>query len=345
MGIHKELVTVHHGDARDVLIDFADNSFDVLICDPPYGIGISKNETTRPHWDGSDNAAFDPDFWRECGRVLKPGATLAAFGHSRTVHRLTTAIENSFSIVDTIAWLHGQGFPAGNRRLDTELHRLGAHDLADSFEGWGTMLRPAYEPIVIARNLSKRGSLSESISAGGAGGFHLDAVRVPTADARQRTHGQVSPTATWQVNRPASSRSTPHAGGRHPANVILEHSEACHDDACAPQCAVATVRAQGEVVRKRGEDASRFYGVLHHPKATSAERPVDGVIAGNAVKPLTVMDWLVKLLARPGELVLDPFAGTGTTLEACARAGVRSVGIERESEYVALIKQRLARVL
>lgn len=345
MGTAAELVSVHGGDAREVLREFADNTFDAILTDPPYGLQITKNEKHRPHWDRTENAAFDKAFWVECNRILKPGSTIAAFGHSRTVHRLTTAIEDAgMTIVDSLAWIHGQGFPAGNRKLESELTRLGAHDRADDFEGWGTMLRPAFEPIVIARALGKSASLADALAGGGAGGFNLDAVRTPTDDMRTRRHGRVSANASWQVNRPEGSCSTPHPGGRHPSNVLLEHSAPCSNDACATDCAVETARAQGNSVRGRNEDASRFYTVLHHPKATADERPVDGHIAGNTVKPLGVMDWLVQLLVRPGELVLDPFAGTGTTLEACATAGVRAVGIERESIFLPLIEQRLARL-
>ena len=109
-------------------------------------------------------------------------------------------------------------------------------------------------------------------------------------------------------------------------------------------CSVSQVRAQGLTGRGRKEDASRFYqSFYHHPKATSAERPIVHGVTGPTVKPFGIMEWLVGLTTRPGQLVLDPFAGTGTTLEACASAGVRAIGIEAEAIYLPLIEERLRR--
>lgn len=333
--------TVINHDAITALADFDDNTFDAVATDPPYSVSATRNEsaTGRPHWDLS-KVAFDAGFWREICRVLKPGGNLAVFGHSRTWHRLAVAVEDGgFTIIDSVAWVHGQGFPAGNRDVGQELHRLGHDDLAPGYSGVGTMLRPAFEPVVLARNLRSKKALAAAIGEGGAGGFSLDAVRTPTTDDRERPHGRVADHAVWRVERPVGSRSTPHTLGRHPSNVVLQHSPTCTKTQCTTPCPVADVRAQD--ARGRGEDPARFYSVLHHRKADRAERPnVDGVV-GPTVKPLGVMEWVLGLVARPGALILDPFAGTGTTGEAARALGMRSVLIEKESAYIPLIHERL----
>lgn len=336
-----DLTSVVHGDAREVLKRIPANTFDAVICDPPYGIRLTKNVVAGPRWDGS-KIAFDPDFWVEVARVLKPGATLLAFGHSRTFARMSVALEDAgFLIIDTLAWIHGQGYPAGFRHLDRELDRVGAPDPA--MAGWGNVLRPAFEPIVLARNLSSRDSLPEVIAAGGVGGLNVDACRIPAGtENRSRTPGRVRESATWRVDRAEAHKSTPPPRGRLPSNVLLQHDAHCDGSVCGDGCPVLQVRAQGSASRGRNEDASRFYqSFLHHPKAPIHERPEVNGISGATVKPFGVMQWLVKLTTRPGDVVLDPFAGTGTTLQACADAGVRCVGIEKEAAMIALIEQRL----
>lgn len=340
-----DLAAVMHGDAREILPVFDDNTFETVITDPPYGIDFTKNERDRPRWDDSA-IAFDPEFWKEISRVTKPGANILAFGHSRTFARMSVAMEDAgLTLVDTLAWIHGQGYPAGYRQLDRELRRVEAPELASTYEGWGNILRPAFEPIVMMRNLSKTESLPQAIAEGGSGGLNIRGSRIPSGNEnRSRSPGRDNPATTWRVSRPEGNRSTPPVEGRHPGNVLLQHTVDCRGEVCDESCPVVQVQRQGRATRGRNENAARFYqSFLHHPKATESERPqVDGVV-GPTVKPLGVMEWLVNLAARPGDLVLDPFAGTGSTLAACSKAGIRSVGIERESAYLPLISQRLER--
>jgi site-specific DNA-methyltransferase (adenine-specific) len=171
------------GDCRDILAELDDSSVDSIVTDPPYELAFMGKK-----WDGT-GIAFDVKMWGECLRVLKPGGHLLAFGGSRTWHRLTAAIEDAgFEIRDSIAWLYGSGFPksldvskaidksAGAEREVVGIHRrhgggsevsgsmsgpLGnaselpltapATDAAKQWQGWGTALKPAFEPIVVAR--------------------------------------------------------------------------------------------------------------------------------------------------------------------------------------------------
>ncbi|MEB0004741.1 DNA methyltransferase [Cryobacterium sp. 10S3] len=342
----RELVSVLHGDAWDLLKDFPPSMFDCVLTDPPFAIGLTKNEYGRPHWDRS-KIAMNPDFWQEVRRVMKPGSNLLAFGHPKTFARMSVAIEDAgFEVVDCLALIHGQGFAAGFRHLDAELTRVGATDAARDYVGFGNMLRPALEPILMFRNKSPRESMANVIAAGGVGGLNVDACRIPAGmENRSRTPGIVNGNQTWRVDRPAGAKSTPPPAGRLPSNVLLHHTERCTKNHCLRECPVAQVHDQGLSTRGRNEDATRFYQTFfHHPKASKSERPEVGGMSGPTVKSLAVMDWLVQLVTRPGQLVLDPFAGTGTTLEACARAGRRSIGFEKEAAYLPLIEQRLERL-
>ena len=335
-----------HGDAWDLLRAFPAATFDAVITDPPFAIGMTKSELGRPHWDRS-KIAHDTAFWLEVRRVLKPGANLLAFGHPKTFARMSVAIEDAgFELVDCLAVIHGQGFPAGFRHLDGELDRVGAFEMAGDYAGFGNMLRPALEPILLFRNKTPRQSLASVIAAGGVGGLNIDACRIGAgAEDRSRTPGLTNNNQTWRVNRPSRAKSTPPPAGRMPSNVLLQHLPGCTEDRCSPECPVAIVLDQGLATRGRNEDARRFYQTFfHHPRATKEERPAVDGMTGPTVKSLGVMEWVIQLTTRQGQLVLDPFAGTGTTLEACARAGVRSIGFEKEAAYLPLIEQRLARL-
>jgi DNA modification methylase len=138
-GSAAERITVLHGDSREVLKGFPDNHFDSVVTDPPYAlVSIVKRfgkansaPQQRRHerairtpicgpvspasWASNGTPArrhFDPAFWAEVLRVLKPGGHIAAFSGTRTYHRMAVAIEDAgFEIRDQLAWTYGSGFP------------------------------------------------------------------------------------------------------------------------------------------------------------------------------------------------------------------------------------------
>ena len=162
--------TLHLGDCLQVLRVFADASVDSIVTDPPYhltqvsrGGHARTNNPNMPHgrhrigdkgfmgkvWDGGD-IAFNVGMWAQCLRVLKPGGHLLAFSGSRTYHRMVCAIEDAgFEIRDQIFWAYGSGFPKSK-------------NLAGEWDGWGSALKPAHEPIVVARK-PLEGSLSANV--------------------------------------------------------------------------------------------------------------------------------------------------------------------------------------
>jgi site-specific DNA-methyltransferase (adenine-specific) len=344
--------TLYRGDVLEVVGVLPPESLDAIVTDPPYGLTFMGKE-----WDGSDGfrrslhgadvrkenvcAAPQPmradnrwqpfQAWCEtwacaCLRVLKPGGHLVAFGGSRTYHRLACAIEDAgFEIRDQIMWLYGSGFPKNldvSKRSDTMTPS--ASEEAKRWDGWGTALKPAHEPIVLARKPLIR----------------------TVADNLQRY--DVDGHRSW-FGTAAEHRSTP-PHGRWPANVIHDGSdEVCnlfpritttHIDK-ASLCNTTGVTSFDAMRGKRpargydGEgSAARFF---YTAKASPSERG-EGLPQGihndhPTVKPVALMRYLVQLVTPAGGCVLDPLMGSGTTGCACAALGHAFIGIEREPSY------------
>jgi site-specific DNA-methyltransferase (adenine-specific) len=200
--------TLHNADCRAALASMADSSVDSIVCDPPYELGFMGKG-----WDKT-GIANDPAVWAECLRVLKPGGHLLAFSGSRTYHRMTCAIEDAgFEVRDQIMWIYGSGFPKSRN--------LG--------EGRGTALKPAHEPICVARKPFK-GTILANVLKFLTGAFNIDACRVGdekrTASVRSfaACHGNsFGAPGTADARRGAASESKEYVG-RWPANVIHDGS-------------------------------------------------------------------------------------------------------------------------
>ena len=165
---------VIHGDCRHVLKTLKTNSVDSIVTDPPYELGFMGKS-----WD-STGVAYDVAVWQECLRVLKPGGHLLAFGGSRTYHRLACAIEDAgFQIRDQIMWVYGSGFPKSLNISKAIDKAAGADATAEAkqWDGWGTALKPAHEPIVMARK-PLEGNVAQNILEHGTGGINIDGCRV-----------------------------------------------------------------------------------------------------------------------------------------------------------------------
>jgi hypothetical protein len=393
-----EVVTPPAGDVRALALE--NDAVDAVVCDPPYELGFMGK-----HWDAS-GVAYDIETWRSCYRVLKPGGYLLAFGGTRTFHRMAVAIEDAgFEIRDSISWLYGSGFPKSldvSKAIDKAAgHWRGkAGDVesangsmsgpnyvrsekgdpvtaaAAAWNGWGTALKPAHEPIVVARKPFD-GTVAENVLAHGTGALNVDGCRVGSTvetwpASRSYAPGQIQPGGKGKTQ--ATGDVPP---GRWPSNVVLSHlstpdgGDACADG-CVDGCPVAELDAQsgvsdsrralmrlgktdtvaygdyGEGESVRGYDdsggASRFFPTFRYTaKAPTSERPnIDGV-QHPTVKPVELMRWLVRLVTPYGGTVLDPFAGSGTTIEAALLEGFAAVAVERHAPYHALIQERIDR--
>lgn len=436
-----ESISVIHADSREALRDIPDASVDSCVCDPPYALvsivkrfggagaapakdrdGLYKRASAGfmgKQWDTGDTA-FDPAFWVEVLRVLKPGAHLVAFGGTRTYHRLVCAIEDAgFEIRDQLAWLFGSGFPkshdvskgidraagyergaapdvrngpntnpftkgdkfSGGYRNDAEIDSGPATEAARQWQGWGTALKPAHEPICLARK-PLIGTVASNVLTHGTGALNIDASRIATDESLNGGAYQAEPserhdgTESWRFRnggrkplhgdeRTGAALGMYQEGkttglefkqppGRWPANVIHDGSEevlrhfpetesgAMKRDVGAydGESVTGFLRGRSGPDNQHGDagSAARFF---YTAKADAEDR------LGSkhpTVKPVDLMAYLVKLVTPPGGLVLDPFAGSGTTGMACMREGFRAILIEREAEYVEDIKRRLAHV-
>ena len=232
-------VRLLHGDCRDVLRTLADGSVHAIVTDPPYhltqasrGGHARTNSPESPHgrhrigdkgfmgqmWDGGD-VAFQPETWAQCLRVLRPGGFLIAFGGTRTYHRLVCAIEDGgFEVRDMLAWLYGSGFPKGTDKAK----------IPEAWRGWNTALKPAIEPICLARK-PMDGTLAQNLERWGTGALWVDGCRIPLdgddtggwGDGR-RPGGFGDVGAERGDSRPNGQR---HDAGRWPANVLHDGSE------------------------------------------------------------------------------------------------------------------------
>lgn len=341
-------------------------------------------------WDGGD-VAFRPETWRAVYRVLKPGAHLLAFGGTRTYHRMAVAIEDAgFDVRDMVSWLYGSGFPkshdvskgidraAGAERevigqTDGGLHRgsgstvgsfTGQHaitapatDLAREWAGWGTALKPALEPICMARKPLSEGTVAANVLRWGTGAINVDGCRVPTDEQIEATRNVALGSSSGGIYGTATTPGVyaQHNNGRWPANVVHDGSEEVAA-AFPPQTG-----AGGQVQNQSPHESNsrgRFNGLSqdfpYYGDSGSAARffytakaDADDRLGSRhpTVKPVDLMQYLVRLVTPKGGTVLDPFAGTGTTGEAAWREGMRAVLIEAEAEYQADIRRRMALAL
>ena len=164
--------TIIQGDCRSVMQSMPDCSVDAIITDPPYELGFMGKA-----WD-STGIAYDTQVWKEALRVLKPGGHLLSFGGSRTYHRMACAIEDAgFEVRDQIMWVYGQGFPKSHnisKALDKVSHNS---ETTTQWDGWGTALKPAHEPICLGRK-PLEGTVAENVLKWGVGGLNIDGCRV-----------------------------------------------------------------------------------------------------------------------------------------------------------------------
>lgn len=336
-----------------------------------------------------------PEVWRECLRVLKPGGHLVAFAGTRTQDLMGLALRLAgFEIRDCLQWIYGTGFPKSldvSKAIDGHLgsarevigpgkyaargrvNRLGIYGDAPASEtetetetapgspeaaqwaGWGTALKPAYEPILLCRK-PLEGTVATNALAHGTGGINVDGCRIESgARPLVQFSGEKPNTEEYRFGGSRAVGET--ELGRWPANVILDEPAGALLDAQAGDrggasrffyCAKAArsererglddlpIRTGGELTDREDDSAG-----LESPRA-GAGRSGGRRNVHPTVKPVALMRWLVRLVTPPGGLVLDPFAGSGTTGIAAIAEGFGFGGIEREAEYVEIAQRRLA---
>lgn len=342
------------GDCLIKLKELEADSVDSIVTDPPYELGFMNKG-----WDSS-GIAFNKGVWEECLRVLKPGGHLLAFGGTRTYHRMTVAIEDSgLEIRDCIFWCYGSGFPKshnigkavdklqGNKREvigvnGTKPNHRGNGDYMmcsssgvdarpreeniitkgnSQWEGYGTALKPAVEPVVMARKPFK-GSVANNVLEWGTGAINIDDCRVGYRnEADEKSSIPDSLNSNQKNSIFGIGEGHKHNNeGRWPANLIIDEEA-------------------GKMLDEQS-GASRFF---YSPKVSKSERN-EGLEDGNThptVKPQALMAYLIKLVTPKGGTVLDPFMGSGSTGKAAVKEGYSFIGIEKEEEYFKIAEGRI----
>jgi DNA modification methylase len=379
--------TLHRGDCRDSMRGMVADSIDSIVTDPPYGLSFMGK--------GWDHGVPGVEFWTEALRVAKPGAHLLAFGGTRTFHRLTCAIEDAgWEIRDCIMWVYGSGFPKSldvSKAIDREAGNIrpvigtksvipgvafeqltpyatgrreidltsAASAASAAWEGWGTALKPAWEPIIVARK-PLDGTVAANVQQYGTGAINVDGCRVggePSPSAAMRASGRVPSSCKpgeygdtiqnritperWQERRPRKQL------GRWPANVIHDGGEEVvglmGDAARFFYCAKASKADRDEGCEKienrpAGVGDERLNGTSEERRGRSAVQPRANIHP--TVKPTALMRYLCRLVTPPGGTVLDPFAGSGSTGKAALLEGFNAILCELTDEYWPIIEAR-----
>lgn len=365
-----ELNKIYKGPCQDTMAGWPDSCIDAVVTDPPYELGFMGKT-----WD-STGIAYDVPMWRQVLRVLKPGGHLLAFGGTRTYHRMACAIEDAgFDIRDQLQWIYGSGFPksldiakaidkaAGHWRgragavtipaqnsKGTEYERTEKGEpitaTATAWDGWGTALKPANEPICMARKPLSEGTVAANVLRWGTGALNIEAGRIESEDDCARKPSMVEDTAAG-FGKGLAMGGNGSDFGRWPANILFDQYAAGMLDAkmsAASRLFYVAKPDNGE--RNGGLDDMEIQ------EARSLSMRLDGSLDGKktapranihpTVKPVDLMSYLVQLITPPGGVVLDPFTGSGTTWIAAARLGFPFVGCEMNQEYIGIAEKRAA---
>ncbi|WP_052486981.1 DNA-methyltransferase [Gordoniibacillus kamchatkensis] len=355
-----ELNRIIHNDCLVALKQLPANSIDSVVTDPPYGLSFMSKG-----WDtfaGNKQYGEWCEQWaRECLRVLKPGGYLLAFSGTRTYHRLARGVEDAgFEVRDMIEWLYLSGFPksmdigkqfdkqAGadrkviaegptvkrmipgadqdktgswikdNGRTFTHTITAPATELAKQWDGWGTALKPAHEPIVMARKPFP-GTVCANVELYGTAAINIDGCRIERGENDRYDYGvtgnQRATTGLYGIyGKYGAVAYEVNEAGRFPANCITIDA----DEWYSPYFNISP-----QEVSKKANKADRGEGNTHP-----------------TVKPIDLMAWLIRLVTPPDGVIVDPFAGSGSTLAAAKREGFNYIGIERDAESVQIARAR-----
>lgn len=289
---------VIQGNNIEVLKTFPDNYFDSVVTDPPYGIDFLGKD-----WD-SDTGSLET--YQECLRVLKPGGYLLAFSAARTYHHLAMTVEQAgFEIRDQIMWIYSSGFPK-SQDVGKQLNK---RNIDNDYNGWGTNLKPAHEPICMGRKPCI-GSVINTVQQYKTGAINIDACRI-------LIEGRFPSNVIGEIDGyqkffycPKVSRNERHIGHEMPEPMFGKNVGAYDDN--GKRYAVELDKRTGNVGN-------------NHP----------------TVKPVELMKYLVTLVTPKGGTVLDPFNGSGSTGMACVELGYNYVGIELDNSYVEISNKRI----
>ena len=307
----------HYNDDCIKFSDNYDGQVDSVVTDPPYGIEYLGND-----WDSYQNCiAFKKSTWESISKPLKPGGYLVIFGASKTFHRLTCAVEDSgLKIKDVLMWLYGQGMPKSQN--------IGKKD--SNYEGWGTGLKPCYEPILLAQKPISEKTIVKNFQKHGVGGINIEESRLESG----RWAGNVLHDGSDEVEEQFAKF------GERGNGWVRNYGT---EDYQGRQYGGGVFGGGGYIGNTTYCDegtASRFF---YSTKSSIKERTHNRTINNNhpTVKNMELMKYLIKLITPKDGVVFDPFCGSGTTLIAAKELGFNSIGVELSKEYCEIIQDRI----
>jgi site-specific DNA-methyltransferase (adenine-specific) len=330
------------GNNIELLRTLPENSVDSVTTDPPYGLSFMGKA-----WDYDVPTV---ELWKEVFRVLKPGGHLLSFSSARTYHRMVVNVEDAgFEIRDQIMWVYGSGFPKSHN-VGKALNKKAHYELHTEWDGWGTALKPSHEPIVMARKPFK-GTVVDNVLEHRTGGINIKGSQVGERYPANFIHdgsdevvsqfpytksGKMGPQHTRHTDGSPDGRCYGKFDVNHPLN------ETIGDEGSASRffyCAKANKKE-----RDVGCDGLKDKEWSHEGAAIPerANRPfIPSKNNHPTVKPLRLMEYLVKLITPPGGTTLDPFMGSGSTGMAAVGLGFNFIGMELDEEYCNIARLRI----
>ena len=369
---------LYHGDCLAVMPHLPAHYFHAVLSDPPYGLNFMGKA-----WD---HGVPGVPFWLAALRVAKPGAYLLAFGGTRTYHRLACAIEDAgWEYRDMLGWLYGSGFPksldaskAINKAAGAEREVVG-HDparfrrdsdtnntyaahcgqsgnitapatpAARQWDGWGTALKPAIEPIALAR-APMPGTVAANLLEHGTGALNINGCRIG-AGARFNGAARAGKETFNCSPKSGIAYTGQEVQGRWPANIMHDGSPEVlavfpDDNARFFYCGKATQEDRDEGLQGELTSAAEMVNRIAGSAGMNSPRAGAGRTAGRhnnhpTVKPTDLMRYLARLILPPGGICLDPFCGSGSTGKAVIREGGRFVGIEKYESSCEIAARRM----
>jgi len=331
--------TIFNGDNMEILKSLPDNSIDSIVTDPPYGLSFLGKK-----WDHDVPSV---EFWKEVYRVLKPGGHVLSFGGTRTYHRMVVHIEDAgFDIRDQIMWIYGQGFPKshdlgkavdkiqGNIRIDLGVSPNSRKSVkkydtiylnnknirltkgCSEFEGWGTALKPANEPICVARKPLSEKTVALNVLKHGTGGLNIESSKIGDeySDKRFPSNVIIDESVCDSLEEQGKFFYSPKVSKKE-RNLGLEDKE--------------NQKIEG---RDAGQD---------NRNVPFKNRTIERKNIHPTVKPVDLMRYLIKLVTPKNGVVLDPFMGSGSTGVGALIEGFQFIGMEMDNGYFEIAKQRM----
>lgn len=382
----KNAVKLMCGDNLELLKGMPDNCVDSVVTDPPYALNFMNKK-----WDAEVPSV---EFWKEVYRVLKPGGYVLSFGGTRTYHRMAVNIEDAgFEIRDQIQWIYGSGFPKSHnvglsidklkghenrgRAIPTastyqasdieEKNKLTSNKVdkyetkteeAKEYEGWGTALKPANEPICVARKPLSEKTVAANVLKWGTGGMNIDACRVGTGNegrwpANVILDEEAGKVLDEQSGISKSSKASPirkeHQGISYRTNRKNNGEEEGYNDKGGASrffyCPKVSRKERNEGCEDLEEKKKEFETTTRTNKETAdkfgCERKGTAKNTHPTVKPVDLMAYLCRLVTGTQGLVLDPFMGSGSTGRAAIEEGFRFAGMEMDKDYFEIAEKRI----